>query len=132
MLTVTSDDVARMKDALFFDGEQAHRKMTKFWTLLPLAAVIATAGITSNSTATIIGAMIVAPLMTPILGTALAIVFADRRNAVRSLLLVLLGALMVVAMGFLLGLLARVPEVAATNPQVAQRVDPHLVDLIAA
>jgi uncharacterized hydrophobic protein (TIGR00271 family) len=76
--------------------------------------------------------MIVAPLMTPILGTALAIVLADRRNALRSLLLVLTGALLVVAMGFLLGLLSPVPEVAATNDQVAQRVDPHLVDLIAA
>src|SRR3954453_13209841 len=132
MLSVTADDIVRMKDALFFDGEQSRRKMTKFWTLLPLAAVIATAGITSNSTATVIGAMIVAPLMTPILGTALAIVLADRRNALRSLLLVLTGAVMVVAMGFLLGLLAPVPEVAATNEQVAQRVDPHLVDLIAA
>ena len=76
--------------------------------------------------------MIVAPLMTPILGTALAIVLADRRNALRSLVMVLTGALLVVAMGFLLGLLAPVPEVAATNEQVAQWVDPHLVDLIAA
>ena len=97
MLSVTADDIVRMKDALFFDGEQSHRKLTKFWTLLPLAAVIATAGITSNSTATVIGAMIVAPLMTPILGTALAIVLADRRNALRSLLMVLTGALLVVA-----------------------------------
>jgi uncharacterized hydrophobic protein (TIGR00271 family) len=132
MLTVTGDDVVRMKDALFFDGEQARRKFTKFWTLLPLSAVIATAGIVSNSTATVIGAMIVAPLMTPILGTAFAIVLADRRNVLRSVLLVLAGALLVVVMGYLLGLLAPVPEVAATNEQVAQRVDPHLVDLIAA
>jgi uncharacterized hydrophobic protein (TIGR00271 family) len=132
MLTVTGDDVFRMKDALFFEGEQSHRKFTKFWTLLPLAAVIATAGITSNSTATVIGAMIVAPLMTPILGTALAIVLADRANVLRSVLMVLTGALLVVVMGYLLGLLSPVPEVAATNEQVAQRVDPHLVDLIAA
>jgi uncharacterized hydrophobic protein (TIGR00271 family) len=132
MLAVTSDDVVRMKDALFFEGEQRRRKFSKFWTLLPLAAVIATAGITSNSTATVIGAMIVAPLMTPILGTALAIVLADRRNVLRSVLMVLAGALLVIVMGYLLGLLSPVPEVAATNEQVAQRVDPHLVDLIAA
>src|SRR3954451_10801460 len=132
MLTVTGDDVFRMKDALFFEGEQSHRKFTKFWTLLPLSAVIATAGIASNSTATVIGAMIVAPLMTPILGTALAIVLADRANVLRFVLMVLAGALLVVVMGYLLGLLSPVPEVAATNEQVAQRVDPHLVDLIAA
>lgn len=132
MPAVTGDDVLRMKDALFFDGEQARRKLSRFWTLLPLSAVIATAGITSNSTATVIGAMIVAPLMTPILGTALAVVLADRRNVLRSASMVLAGALLVVVMGYLLGLLAPVPEVAATNEQVAQRVDPHLVDLIAA
>jgi hypothetical protein len=37
-----------------------------------LAAVIASAGGVSDSTATVIGAMIVAPLMTPILGIVLA------------------------------------------------------------
>ncbi len=132
MLTVTGDDVVRMKESLFFDGQEPRRKLTRFWTLLPLAAVIATAGIASNSTATVIGAMIVAPLMTPILGTALAIVLADRPNIVRSVFLVLAGAFLVVVMGYLLGLLSPVPEVAATNQQVAQRVDPHLVDLIAA
>ena len=29
MLTVTSDDVVRMKDALFFDGDQRSRKLTQ-------------------------------------------------------------------------------------------------------
>ena len=81
---VTGDDVARMKDALFFDGEGATGKFSKFWGLLVLAGIIATAGIVSDSTATVIGAMIVAPLMTPILGTALAVVLADRRNLIRS------------------------------------------------
>jgi hypothetical protein len=33
--------------------------------LLLLSAVIATAGVVSDSTATVIGAMIIAPLMTP-------------------------------------------------------------------
>jgi uncharacterized membrane protein len=55
-----------------------------FWVLLTLAAVIAVAGVVADSVATVIGAMIVAPLMTPILGTALALVLADRRHLVRS------------------------------------------------
>ena len=132
MITLTAADTTRMTDGLFFDGEQRQRKLTKFWGLLPLAAVIATAGIVSDSTATVIGAMIVAPLMTPILGTALAVVLADRANLVRSVVLVVAGALVVVALGFVLGLLEPVPEVAATNPQIAQRVEPGLVDLVVA
>ena len=78
MAAVTADDVVRMRDQLFFEGPLAKRKLTRFWMLLLLSAVIATAGVISDSTATVIGAMIVAPLMTPILGIVLAIVLADR------------------------------------------------------
>ena len=132
MVAGTDIDVDRMVEALFFDGDHPRHKLTKFWTLLPLAAVIASAGIVSDSTATVIGAMIVAPLMTPILGSALAVVLADRANVVRSILLVVVGALSVVAVGYLMGLFAPVPVLAATNSQVAGRVDPHLVDLVGA
>jgi len=132
MVGVTAADIDRMTDALFSDGDDRRRKLTKFWTLLPLAAVIASAGIVSDSTATVIGAMIVAPLMTPILGTAQAVVLADRRNLIRSVILVLTGALSVVLIGYVLGVFSPAPVLAATNPQVAGRVDPHLVDLIAA
>ena len=44
--------------------------------LLVLSGVIATSGVVGDSTATVIGAMIVAPLMTPILGTVFSIVAA--------------------------------------------------------
>lgn len=47
--------------------------------------------------------MIVAPLMTPILGSAPALVLADRHQVVRSALLVLGGALTVVTIGMLMG-----------------------------
>ena len=57
-----------------------------------LASIIASAGVVGDSTATVIGAMIVAPLMTPILGTMLAVVLGDRSNLLRSIGLVLAGA----------------------------------------
>jgi hypothetical protein len=40
----------------------------------------------SDSTATVIGAMIIAPLMTPILGVVLGVVLTDRANLARYLL----------------------------------------------
>ena len=67
--------------------------------LLPLSAVIASAGVVSNSTATVIGAMIVAPLMTPILGIVLAVVLTDAANLRRRLLLVVARAAAVVSLG---------------------------------
>jgi uncharacterized hydrophobic protein (TIGR00271 family) len=80
----------------------------------------------------VIGAMIVAPLMTPILGTMLSVVLADRSNLTRSLLHVAGGAVVAIAIGWLVGLLVVDPVVAETNSQVAQRVHPKLIDLVAA
>ena len=125
-------DVARMRDQLFFDGPERNRRLSRFWLLLPLSAVIASAGVVSNSTATVIGAMIVAPLMTPILGIVLAVVLADGANLRRCLLLVLAGAAAVVGIGWLLGLFVPYPVVAATNAQVAARVTLQIADLVAA
>jgi uncharacterized hydrophobic protein (TIGR00271 family) len=125
-------DIQRMRDQLFFEGTTRGQKLSRFWLLLALAAVIATAGVIADSTATVIGAMIVAPLMTPILGVALSAALNDRDNLVRSIALVVAGACAVVAIGWLLGQFTIVPTEAATNSQVAARVAPRLVDLLAA
>ncbi|WP_198418740.1 DUF389 domain-containing protein [Cryobacterium lactosi] len=121
-----------MRDTVFFDGSDSSARYSRFWLLLVLASIIASAGIVGDSTATVIGAMIVAPLMTPILGTMLATVLGDRANLIRSLLLVLGGAAAAVAIGFAVGLLAQTAVLAATNAQVAARVSPRLIDLLAA
>jgi uncharacterized hydrophobic protein (TIGR00271 family) len=129
---ITVEDVARMREQLLFDGPDVRRKLSRFWTLLVLAAIIASAGIVSDSTATVIGAMIVAPLMTPILGSVLSIATGDARNLARSLALVVGGAASVVVVGFVVGLLVPYDVVAATSSQVAGRIHPRLIDLIAA
>jgi uncharacterized hydrophobic protein (TIGR00271 family) len=125
-------DIKRMRDQLFFDGPQRRRRLSRFRLLLLLAAVIASAGVVSDSTATVIGAMIVAPLMTPILGIVLAVALADGANLRRCLLLVIAGTATVIAVGWLLGLFVPYPVVAATNGQVAARVTLQIADLVAA
>jgi uncharacterized hydrophobic protein (TIGR00271 family) len=126
------DDLARMRDQLFFEGPEQKRRLSRFWLLLPLSAVIAAAGVVSDSTATVIGAMIVAPLMAPILGIVLAVVLRDAKNLRRCLLLTVTGAASVVAISVVVGWFVPYPVVAATNSQVAARVVPRLVDLVAA
>ena len=132
MPAITHSDLARMQGELLFDGAHRGAKRSRFWALLMLAAVIATAGIVTDSTATVIGAMIVAPLMTPILGTVLSVVSADSRNLWRCVALVVGGAIVVIALSWLIGLAVPVPIEAATNSQVAGRIHPRLMDLIAA
>jgi len=132
MPSATDADVVRMRDQLFFEGPEIKRRLSRFWLLLVLAAVIASAGVVSDSTATVIGAMIVAPLMVPILGAVVAVVLADRTNLLRSLALIVAGAAAVVAIGYVVGRCVPGPVVAATNSQVASRVEPTFIELIAA
>ncbi len=131
--SVQPADVERMADATLLSyGPNSRAKYSRFWILLTLAGVIATAGVANDSTATVIGAMIVAPLMTPILGTTFALVLADRNRMARSLLLVLGGALLVIAMGYGIGLIDSLDTMTQGNSQVSSRVSPRLIDLIAA
>jgi uncharacterized hydrophobic protein (TIGR00271 family) len=126
------NSVSSMRASVFFEGAEERTKLSRFWLLLCLAAVIAAAGVVGDSSATVIGAMIVAPLMTPILGIVLATVSGDRRNLLMSWLLVVSGAATAVAIGYVVGLLVAAPVVAETNSQVAARVTPTLIDLLAA
>ena len=132
MTSVTQVDIERMRDQVFFEGPERKRHLSRYWLLLLLSAVIACAGVESESTATVIGAMIIAPLMVPILGVVLSVVLADGPNLRRCLLLLIAGAAAVVALSWLLGHLVPYPVIAATNSQVAARVTPRIVDLVAA
>lgn len=132
MVAATMNDLPHMREAVFFEGDERSQKLSRFWILLVLASVIASAGVVADSTATVIGAMIVAPLMTPILGTMLAVVLGDRSNLLQSIGLVVAGAAAAIAIGYLVGLLAFNDVVAANNSQVAGRVNPRLIDLLAA
>ncbi len=97
-----------------------------FFVLLLCAAVIATLGLISNSAAVVIGAMIVAPLMDPILSLAFALSISNNKLAKRSLLTVVIGVLTVVATSALLASLLDVSEV---NREMTSRTAPNLIDL---
>jgi uncharacterized hydrophobic protein (TIGR00271 family) len=104
-------------------------KRSAYWTMLFLAACIASAGIIADSTATVIGAMIIAPLSTPIMGTALALVKREQTGGVK---FVVLGGLLVIAVGALFSLMLPSPYDLLGNSQVASRTSPRLVDLLSA
>ena len=94
-------DSDELRDRLDLDIGDTSAKRSAFWLMLTLAGVIATAGVLTDSTATVIGAMIIAPLSTPIMGTALAIVTGNGRRDASSDRLRLLGVVLVVGIGAL-------------------------------
>ena len=107
----------------------ARAKQSAFWTMLVRSGIIATAGIISDSTATVIGAMIIAPLSTPIMAIALGIV---RRERIRAGRFVVMGAVVVVLLGALGAFLVPGGVDLHTNSQITGRTSPTVVDLVAA
>ncbi|WP_280437940.1 TIGR00341 family protein [Nocardia carnea] len=107
-------------------------KRSAFWIMLTLSGVIAASGVVGDSTATVIGAMIVAPLSVPILGVGLGIATGRGELVGRSLLLVLAGIVLVVFVGFLFAQVLPNPTNVLSNSQVIGRTSPKLMDLTAA
>jgi uncharacterized hydrophobic protein (TIGR00271 family) len=128
----TRRTLPELRDELFLDTGEVSRKLSRFWVLLMLAATIATAGILTESTATVIGAMIVAPLGTPIMGMGLAVVIGDARRLAGSAVLVLSGAVAVILLAAFLAWILPELQPLASNGQVLSRTSPGAIDLLAA
>jgi uncharacterized hydrophobic protein (TIGR00271 family) len=94
-----------------------------------LAAVIACYGLLANSPAVVIGAMIVAMLLGPILGTALALVDSDMALLRSALFTLLGGAIVVTFTASVLGLVHR--DIPITT-EIMARTSPNLLDLMVA
>jgi uncharacterized hydrophobic protein (TIGR00271 family) len=124
-------DLDVLRDKLFFDRDRGLDPYVRFAVLLILSVIIATGGIITDSTATVVGAMIVAPMMTPIMATALAVVTGDERRILRSLLIVTVGVLVSIGLSWLLAEISRT-VVTTANSQVAGRISPRTSDLLVA
>lgn len=105
------------------------RPDTDFFVMMGLSAIIATYGLLQGSTAVIIGAMLVAPLFTPILALSLAIVQGDIRLIRLAIEAALKG--IVLAVGLAVALSALSPLRVVTN-EIAVRTSPNLFDLAVA
>ncbi len=101
----------------------------RFYVLVVVSTMIAGFGLTMNSTAVIIGAMLVAPLMTPIFGIALALVRSDARLLGRASQAEIAGVAAAIGMGFILGMVY--PSLEPT-PEMISRTQPQLFDLMVA
>lgn len=100
-----------------------------FVALIFLSTAIAALGLVQDSAAVVIGAMLVAPLMTPLLGAGLSLVQGNTvliKSTTRS---ILFGFLTAFAVGYLIGVL--VPGIEATD-EMLSRTRPNILDLAVA
>lgn len=101
-----------------------------FMTLMSLSTLIAAAGLIANSAAVIIGAMLVAPLMTPIMGVGMALVQGNPRLLGMALRSVCLGYLNAFVLGVLLGLVQ--PGLVEPTAEMLERGWPGFLELFVA
>lgn len=100
-----------------------------FTILMGLSVVVATMGLSLNSAAVVIGAMLLAPLMTPVLGVAAALAMALPRQLGRSLAVVAAASVGAVALAWVLS----IPLGNAPLPdELVARTSPDLRDLLVA
>jgi len=97
--------------------------------MLLLSVALATLAILQDSTAVVIGAMLVAPLMTPIMGCAAGVVAGWRKRVLESLVVVAISVVASVALAWILS--AWIPALVPleSNTQVVSRAAPTLVDM---
>lgn len=122
-------EAEEVEQRVFLHRGARRERVSRFAVLMGLATAIATFGIATDSTAVVIGAMLVAPLMTPILGVAAGLINGSTRSAGVSAMAVVLGSAGAVALAWLLS--AAIPNLDAViqNGQVTSRTSPSLLDL---
>ncbi len=109
-----------------------------YYALLVVSTIIATAGLLLDSAATIIGAMVVAPLMGPALAASVGVVVDDENLAQRGVTLQISGLVLAVVTAAVLGWVLRGTVLLppgldiTTIPQVAERISPTLLALFLA
>jgi uncharacterized hydrophobic protein (TIGR00271 family) len=120
----------RLSPADYADLVQGLRRGSRlnvdFITMLGLAAAIASFGLLQDSPAVVIGSMLLAPLMTPMIGSGLALAQANARLGRSSLASILVGSLLTLAVSYLVGIVTPGQELTA---QVMARGTPNLLDL---
>ncbi|MCV6585978.1 MAG: DUF389 domain-containing protein [Marinibacterium sp.] len=129
---MTMRKLSTTRDILRFEGADRPAYWRRFAMLLGLSVVIATMGLLRDSAAVVIAAMLIAPLMTPILGIASALVMGWLGRAAWLVLAVCVAAVLCVLMAWLLVHIADVPKGIRLPGQVLARTDPGTEDLVVA
>jgi uncharacterized hydrophobic protein (TIGR00271 family) len=119
----------KIAGGLYFEPPDKAAKLGSWWVMLILSVAIATYAILQDSTAVVIGAMLVAPLMTPILGAAGAIVNGRKSRLVSSLLLVAGGVGAAILLAVIIGKWTPGSLPLETNTQITSRVSPNVIDM---
>ncbi len=127
---LSESERSRVEETLFSDGPGELRPYVyRLATLTAFSTLIATFGLLENSSAVVIGAMLVSPLMQPIIGLAAALVGVEVRRQLVSLTLILFAALESVGLAALVAWIVPTFQVVTITPEILLRTSPGILDL---
>jgi uncharacterized hydrophobic protein (TIGR00271 family) len=117
-------------DQLFFEGERHMPYVKQFYLLLTLSALVATMGLVRNSPAVVIGAMLLSPLMTPILAFTASLVMGWPVRAGRTAIRLVLATAFVIGTAYLLPAALKVPTNVVIPAEILARTNPRMAELL--
>ena len=125
-LKITRQDAVAMHVRI---DENSRLKSVSYWMFIFSSCGIATLGLLINSPAVIIGAMLVSPLMSPIIGLGMSIGLRDVYMGVKSIISILLSLAVAAATAGLITVI--VPDLGITE-EISARTHPTVLDLFIA
>ena len=119
-------DVERKRDIYVELSQSATIRDLVYWLQMVFAAGITMLGLILSSPAVIIGAMLISPLMNPILSSGLALATGDLILGFRAVLKLFLSALIAISIAFLIVTILPFREATA---EITARTSPNTLDL---
>jgi uncharacterized hydrophobic protein (TIGR00271 family) len=122
----------RILGQLFYEGERRRPHLYRFTLLQSASVVIASIGIAADSPAIVIGAMLLSPLMTPVLSVAAAATMIWPKRAARSIGFVVVASLGSMLLAWAVAALIPEVQVGMLSNELLARTRPTLFDLAVA
>jgi len=127
---LTEEQRRDLLSQLYFEGADRRPFLARFAALLAFSVLIAVLGLAGDSAAVVIGAMLISPLATPLLGLSAALVMGWPRRQLESLAILVAGTAGAIALAWVALFLIPEPRVVTLqSEQLLSRTEPRLLDL---
>jgi uncharacterized hydrophobic protein (TIGR00271 family) len=120
---------AEERSTVYREIREGSRSDIDFFVMITLSATIATLGLLLDSAAVIIGGMLVAPLMSPIIGIALSIALGNVRLLRDAAESTIKGVFLAIVVSLFM---ASISPLSAVTGEILARTRPNLLDLAVA
>lgn len=125
--------ISRLKRHTEKQLEHYARPTMNFFLLIGLASIIATAGLYLNDTAVIIGAMVVAPLVTPLFGFSLGLLTGNIARALRAILMMVYGTVIAILIASVIAFIVQgIEGTTLLTSEMSARGEPHYLSVVVA